>query len=490
MQKTLMTCRARTIGALLAAALTGCAADAPEARPDLILSGLSIINVETGEVAPRQTIIISNGIIQAVKPDDEGDWNDEPDVTRRDFADRFAIPGLWDMHVHIRGGPETIDDNRLWLRQYLGFGVTAVRDAGGDIPENVLAWKHAAANLSLDAPRIFTSLRKVDGSPVFRLGSVEVKNVENARDAILSLRAEGADFIKVNDGQFSDATFLEIVRQADELGFQSSAHIPIGVSVDDLADAGLDSIEHDFYLLRFASADEDRLVEKFLTEDPGDDFFRHFFGMFADFAKTIDDDKAAGNFRVLAENGIAVTPTLYVGKRWHSVDESNALENEAQYFETPASIRESHQGMIEYMNERSPEQAAADLNMIAESQRMVGLAAKLGVMILAGSDTGRGNTFMYPGDSLHHELAALVAAGLSPRDALKAATINAAEWLGVGHEAGAIEAGKWADIVILDENPLTDIANTRTTRAVVRGGAFYDQESLEALKKLPGDYPR
>lgn len=113
------------------------------------------------------------------------------------------------------------------------------------------------------------------------------------------------------------------------------------------------------------------------------------------------------------------------------------------------------------------------------------LAASEGVTILAGSDTGTTNVFMYPGDSLHHELAELVWAGLSPLEALQAASINAATWFGLADEAGSIDAGKWADIVILDANPLEDIRNSRSAVAVVQLGVLHDQAALKRLRKLP-----
>jgi len=460
---------------------------AVEPRPELVLSGLSIIDVETGDVAARQTIIIRDGVIQSIEPDDAISATQYPDAVVHDFSDRFAIPGLWDMHVHLRGGPELAADNGLWLRQYLGYGVTTVKDAGGDLPNEVLSWRKAIADQVLTGPRILTSLRKVDGKPSFRRGSVEIASREDIPDAIHDLKSEGADFIKVNDGNFPDSMFLEILRHSRDLGLQTAAHIPLAVSIDQLANAGLGSIEHAYSLTRFACAEEEELVDRFTGESPGDDPFAYYFGMYSAFAVNIDDEKAVQTFQHMQQSGIAVTPTIYLLRRWFMVDDSTSAEDDFGYFETPESILLTHDapGWIQYMNRRPPERRAADVHMVVEAQRLVGLAAEQGVTILAGSDTGTTNTFMYPGDSLHHELVELVRAGLSPLQALRTASINAAEWFGLGDEAGSIEPGKRADIVILDENPLVDIRNSRTIFAVIQFGRLKDREALERLRALP-----
>lgn len=460
---------------------------AAEPGHELVLSGLSIIDVETGEISERQTVIIREGIIRSIEPDKARSLAYPSQAVTHDLSGRFAIPGLWDMHVHLRGGPELAADNRLWLRQYLGFGITTIRDAGGDIPDDVLSWRDAIAAQELIGPRILSSLRKVDGTPSFRQGSVEIASRDEIPDAISRLKAAGADFIKVTDGRFPDAIFLEILRQADEAGFQTAAHIPLAVSVDDLAEAGLGSIEHAYFLTKFASADEQQLVVRFEKKPPGNDPFANYFGMYGVFARRIDEEKAEQAFRMMGKSGIAITPTLYLLKRWFMVDESTSAQDDPGYFETPASILETHDapGWIQFMNARSPEQEAADTRMVAEARRLVGMAAEQDVTILAGSDTGTTNTFMYPGDSLHHELVELESAGLSPLQALRAASIDAAKWFDLDDKSGSIDTGKWADIVILEENPLEDIRNTRTIEAVIHSGKFYDREALERLKKLP-----
>lgn len=459
---------------------------AAEPGPELILTGLSVIDVETGEVSAPQSLHIRDGMIQSFGPDEAVSAACHPDAVVHDLGGRFAVPGLWDMHVHLRGGPELAADNRRWMRQYLGFGVTAIRDAGGDIPDVVLSWKESIAKHVISGPRIFSSLRKVDGTPTQRRGSVELASPTDIPGAINNLRVAGADFVKVNDGRFPGSTFLAVLRQARELDLPTAGHVPVDVFVEELSTAGLGSIEHAYHLTKFASAEEMQLIDRFTNQAPGDDPFAQYFGMYSSFAASMDEEKAKQALQLMRRSGIAITPTLYLLRRWFMVDESTSAEDDSGFFETPESILLTHgaPGWIEYQNQRSPERRSADARMVSETQRLVGLAAQEGVVILAGSDTGTTNTFMYPGDSLHNELAELVEAGLSPLQALRAATINAATWFALDDEAGSIETGKWADIVVLDENPLIDIHNSRSIFAVVQFGRLYDRQALEQLRTL------
>jgi len=473
--------------ALLLLLLLASAVATAGGQPEIIVSGLSIIDLDTGQVREKQTLTIRDGIIRTIAPDGQLDLDSDFEAVHYDAAGRFAFPGLWDMHVHLRGGPDLADANRLWMRQYVGYGVTSIRDAGGDIPDDIVAWREDIAERTLLGPRIFTSLRKVDGSPILRQGSVEIDSTAKISGALESLNTAGADFIKVNDGAFPDSVFLQILAEARSLGLKTAAHVPVSLSAQDLADNGLGSIEHAYFMTKFASGGEKQKAE--VSTDAEDDPFRAYFGRYNDFAANADDNKAAQNFRHLAEGGVAVVPTLYLLKRWFVVDESTRAEDDPGYFETPAAIVRTHgtEGYIAYANSRTPERAAADRRMVSESQRLVGLAARLGVTILAGSDTGTTNTFMYPGDSLHQELAELVGAGLSPREALRAATVNPASWFGLDDLSGSLQEGKWADVVIVDENPLEDIRNTRKISAVIRDGTLYDREALERLRQLPDE---
>ena len=162
------------------------------------VADVTVIDVRTGEVRPDETIVVRHGVIESVGPAAAADLPSGTLVVEE--RGRYAIPGLWDMHVHMRGGPALEAANERWLRQYLGFGVTAVRDAGGDSPDAVLRWKRAVARGQIYGPRIFTSLRKIDGPEGAWAGSIPVASSSDVPRALDELTAAGADFIKVYDG--------------------------------------------------------------------------------------------------------------------------------------------------------------------------------------------------------------------------------------------------------------------------------------------------
>jgi imidazolonepropionase-like amidohydrolase len=110
---------------------------------------------------------------------------------------------------------------------------------------------------------------------------------------------------------------------------------------------------------------------------------------------------------------------------------------------------------------------------------LVGRLNRAGVQMLAGSDCP--NPFVYPGFSLHDELGLLVRSGLTPAEALRTATINPATFLGLTDSLGTVASGKVADLVLLDANPLTDIANTKRIRAVIQGGHLLNRGALDAM---------
>jgi hypothetical protein len=155
--------------------LAACGPDATVA-PGLALTNVAVINVETGDIAPGQTIIIRGDRIEYVG--DAPPSGTMAATTVVDYSGHYVIPGLWDMHVHLRNsdGVDLAEENALWLPQYLGFGVTAVRDAGGDLPDEVLAWRREIVLGDRQGPRIYTSLQKLDGPTGGWPGSIRLES--------------------------------------------------------------------------------------------------------------------------------------------------------------------------------------------------------------------------------------------------------------------------------------------------------------------------
>jgi imidazolonepropionase-like amidohydrolase len=441
--------------------------------------GVAVIDVETGAVRPEQTIVVRHGTIEWIGPAAAADLQAGTLVVEE--RGRYAVPGLWDMHVHLRGGPSLEAANERWLRQYLGFGITTVRDAGGDSPDAVRRFKQAVARGELYGPRIFTALSKIDGPEGAWTGSIPVASPADVAAALDRLQAAGADFIKVYDGSIDRQLYLEVLAETERRGLRTAAHVPLSVPFEDAIAAGLDSVEHAFHLLKAANP-ADRAASRHFEQEGIPEDFEPYFVAVAVLGEHADERQARRVFREMAERGTALTPTLYIRRAWNRVTRLDAGADDPRYEAVPPAIRETYAFGLEVFVYRTAHERASDRRLEKWSRRFTKLAAEEGVTILAGSDTGADNPLVYPGDSLHHELEALVDAGLTPLRALQAATIEPARWFGKTDELGTLTEGKAADFLILDANPLENIDNTRAIVAVVQQGVFFDADELAALR--------
>ena len=169
---------------------------------------VDVIDVQGGGVLTDRTILVRNGRIQAVRVAGEASGNFSADQLV-DGEDRFLVPGLWDSHVHFRtrhyevpepADPELIEGNLALLPLYVANGITTVRDAGGDITDEVLAWRKAIRNGTMLGPRILTSGPKLDGPSGGWAGSIRLTSPDQVPAAVDALQALGADFLKIYDG--------------------------------------------------------------------------------------------------------------------------------------------------------------------------------------------------------------------------------------------------------------------------------------------------
>jgi imidazolonepropionase-like amidohydrolase len=474
----------RRLRAAAAVAILLCAGTAARAFDSVdddrlwAVTNVAVVDVETGDVRQDQTIVVRHGVIEAVGPAAAVALPKTALVV--DERGRYAIPGLWDMHVHIRGGPALEGANERWLRQYLAFGVTAVRDAGGDLPDAVLRFKAAIARGEIYGPRIFTSLRKIDGPDGAWAGSIPVASAEDAARALDELQAAGADFVKVYDGSIAPDVYLAVLAEAERRGLRTAAHVPLSVPFEDAISAGLDSVEHAFHLVKAANPGDRAAAQRFADGGIPLDF-EPFFVAVAALGEAADENRARHVFDEMKARHVALTPTLYIRRAWNRIRHENDGAGDARLEAVPAEIRKTYAPGLEIFAYRTPSEIASDERLEAMGMRLTRIAAEEGVAILAGTDTGAENPLAYPGDSLHGELETLVDAGLTPLAALRAATIAPARWFGRTADLGTIAKGKAADFVILERNPLEDIANTRSIAAVVQQGVFFDRHELDAL---------
>lgn len=189
-------------------------------QADVIILNATILDIESGEEIPGKMIAISGDTLQAVLDMDEKDSFKAAKII--DAKNKYVMPGLWDMHVHFRGGDTLAVENKDLLPLFLAYGVTTVRDAGGDITNNVLNWRKKIGTGELTGPTIFTSGPKLDGPKPAWPGSIQVATLDDIPGALDSLEKLGVDYVKMYDGSLSNEVFYGIIAAAQERGFKTT----------------------------------------------------------------------------------------------------------------------------------------------------------------------------------------------------------------------------------------------------------------------------
>src|SRR5690606_30896955 len=212
------------------------------------------------------------------------------------------MPGLWDMHVHFRGGDSLIEENKEFLPLFLAYGITTVRDAGGDITPSLLEWRDQITRGTLDGPRIFTPGPKLDGTQPAWPASVKVTTAAEIESALDSLESIGADYVKMYDGNLSKEAFYDIIKAAENRRLKTTGHMPLTADFMEAIDHGLDGSEHLYYPLTACSpiADSLRALNK-------------GYGIVEQLIDSYDPELAKEVFKKMSTENVYVTPTLYIG---------------------------------------------------------------------------------------------------------------------------------------------------------------------------------
>jgi len=464
--------------ALLPLALTVALAVASPARAaasqaDVLIRHANVVDVEHARTLAGQAVAIRGDEIVAVGPDAEisRHWHAEQTL---DASDRYLMPGLWDMHVHFGGGPALVEENKALLPLYVAHGITTIRDASGDLPEQVLSWRSQIAAGELFGPQLFTSGAKIEGiKPVWK-GTLEVGDEAGVDAALDREQRDRVDFVKITDSTLKPELFLYAVREAKLRGLRTSGHIPMALTVGQALDAGISSIEHLDYAYKAGVRDEAAIAADFAAGriDRAEANRRLSAGF--------DRDTAMAAYRRFAELGVAVTPTLDGGRILDFLDaEPHAHDAYLAYI--GPGLRKTYQWRVERAAKATPEQIAARHAHYHQVAAVLPMLQAAGVSIMAGTDAGFLNSYDYPGVGLHNEMSLYVREGLTPAQVLTAATRAGPAWFGRLDRYGAVQAGKAADLVLLEHDPLQDIEAMRGIDTVVMRGQVYDRAALDAM---------
>lgn len=401
------------------------------ANSSIAITNVTLIDVARGTRKAGMTVVTRAAQIAYI----DGAISIPREATRVDGTGKFLIPGLWDMHSHHQAtGTELVD-------LFLAKGVVGTRDMGGDA-EFILPLRDRINRGELLGPEIVASGPILDDAPQWPFRR-RVTNAQEAREAVRDLKARGVDFIKVHDHTPREA-FFAIADEAPKVGLSFAGHVPIGVTIEEAADSGIKSIEHlsNYQVFRECSSKEpysatgcqrlfDKLAAKGVWQTPTMAFFQTLPDVFS--GKPLEHAEYA------SDSLLALTRDNVKGSK---LDEAGL-----SFFRS---------------NGKASLVAIHDLH-------------SRGSRFLAGCDG------LVPGFCLHDELEWLTKANLSPLEALQTATINPSIFLGRKKTQGTIEAGKRADLVLLEADPLIDISNIRRIAAVVVRGRLLSTVDIDRI---------
>ena len=435
----------------------------PAQAETLAITHVAVIDA-TG--APQQrdmTVVVRDGRIAELGPSTT--VRVPADARTVEGSGKYLIPGLWDMHVHTVFGNWLPRDENVTLPLFVANGVTGVRDMGSDL-DVVKQWRASIAAGRLLGPRMVIAGPMLDG-PVPRFpSSAPVANAADARRTVDELERRGVDFIKIQsliprDGYFAAAD------EAKKLGIVFVGHVPDAVRASEASNAGQKSIEHFTGIFEGSTAIEDQLINgpKSLGLN----------------VKNYDPARAGALIALMAKNQTWQVPTLVWERGQWLVDDID-LTHDPLIEYAPSSWKDHtwprFVGDIEKDMDTDP--LPVRKQFVQMELDMTLAMFRAGVPFMAGTDTAAG-VHIFPGFSLHQELVLFQRAGLTPMQALQTATLNPARFLGRTADLGTVEQGKLADLVLLDADPLADIANTQKIRGVILAGRYFDRAALDRM---------
>jgi hypothetical protein len=464
-------------------------ADAQSREPRLAITDVTVIDVDAGTRMPHQTVLVRDNRIERVGA--TRDLAIPAGARSIDGRGKYLIPGLWDMHVHIfshNTRPGT-DLHGYAFPEFLANGVTGVRDMWTDLHDHeiVRAWRDSAAAGQLLMPRVVPTSTVLDGSPPLWPTSLVVTSAERARQVVDSFADAGVRIIKAL--ALPRVAYLAAAQAAKRRGLTIVGHVSREMHLEEASNAGFRSLEHfdDVPESCMATRRElDSLDAVFRARDTGSVRTRRQEAdaraieriqalMIDEFSDSVCSTLAS----VLRANHTWLVPTAVLRVRaLLRFDPERLADPYLEY----ADARDVQNWRRQQENNaaRMDSSTKAIRRRYAEHWiRLIGVLAHHGAPLMTGTDLG--NPWVVPGFGLQEELRLFVRGGMSPLEALRAATLEPARYLAATDSLGTVARGKLADLVLLDADPLLDIGNAARIRAVVANGHYLDRPALDAL---------
>jgi len=407
-------------------------------KDTLIVNNVNIVSVNTNQIFNNRQLVIRKGIIETIN---ETNSQVASKVRVIDGKGAYVTPGLFDMHVHLY--------DRKYLMLNLAYGVTSVRNLNGK--KMHLRWKDELQDEEWLGSNLYLSSPILAGEGTHALNQ-QVLSPEEGREQVRKAQSDGYDLIKMY-GYLSAEIFEAIIDEANKVNIAIAKHGPHPAKGTDWNSLkGLQSLEH---------------VEDIFQGPLSYQFNHQKLQLIAKKIKALN---------------VAIVPTLETFNHLTQLSKNkedfiNTLD--LDYLNPLHFDIESHFTVSRWLKDNS-QQSAYHVKKLQFLLEIVKVLNEHQVKILVGSDAG--TMYTLPGIATHNEMQLLIQSGLSNFEVLQAATINAAQALGIGHEYGTVEVGKIADLILVTNNPLDDIGHLKAPIAVIKNGQWLGKTQLKKLK--------
>ena len=443
----------RTVGlqALLLVAFAACTPSDPPVQASLAIRNVILLDPATEETSQPSTVLIDGDRIVAVGI--EGSLEILPTTSAVDATGLFLIPGLWDLHTHL-----THLGNENALPLLVTQGVTGVRELGS-IPAEIESLRERVETGEILGPRIVhagPTLNGAQNGPHHRV----IDTPEAARQAVADLHGAGVDLLKTHNATDRE-TYFALLEAAEEAGLTVAGHIPKTVSPLEACAAGQASVEH------IATILEGTYLAAFDNEIEA---FRSFPTWLETEAPELAD--------CFAEHQTLFVPTLRTYEfRAHRAAEYDNPDPRRRYLGAGPDVWPA--GWEPSAKDRSEQIITLREGFLDNGIEFLRLVHARGAPVGAGTDLAAGG--LIPGFDLHAEVRLLTEAGLTPAEALRAATRGPGEAAGGDPLQGRIVAGAPADVVLLRLNAFERLDALDAIEAVILRGELLDRARLDAL---------
>ena len=439
-----------------------------EESADLILTHVTVIDTAGGASQPGATVVIRGDRIADMGK--TGKTRVPPGSRIVDATGKFLIPGLWDMDV-------------LWyepdyLPLFIANGVTGVRETISYAEQ--YEWRKEVEAGQLLGPRMVIASRWIEGPEPPDLWTISVSNESEARQAVINAQEYGADFVTLGGGEtLTRDAFFALAEEARKRRIPFEGAVPVSVTVEEASNAGMKSIEEQpsmfgmEMILSACSRRETDLLKSWsslsLASEAWETFWEgpQYRAPLQLALDTYDPERAKALFGVLKANHTWLTPTLTGRRNVTFLDDAEMANDPRLQYMSAAERSWWRDTRDDYMRGIGPEGMALRKRAYQKELEVVGAMRRAGVDFLAGTTT-EDPLFAVTGFSLHDEMGLLVQAGFSPLEALQTATLNPARFLGRERDLGTVAPGKFADLVLLNANPLEQNCRRRVRGEVLR----------------------